>query len=219
MSKNMKITSSLLRLKHIKIENYKGIDCLEIDFAQPKFKDSPDVTVIGSQNGLGKTSILECCALLMTLIEVGGSDIISVPRLFSDSFKENFTVTGQFQIENSSVTISSNYSKKENTFTNQFSSKFFDKINNDYKNRSESFFEQNIASLLGQNPNPIFANQFLFFNSYRKIQESSPELGMLVHKPDKDLLKEKNRTNKFPQELLEIREKIIKKIKRQKQNL
>jgi AAA15 family ATPase/GTPase len=53
-----------VRLKSLHIENYKGIDNLEIHFQGPKLSTEPHVTVIGSKNGLGKTSILECCALL-----------------------------------------------------------------------------------------------------------------------------------------------------------
>ncbi len=54
-----------VRLKSLSIKNYKGIDNLEIQFHGPKLVTDSRVTVIGLlENGLGKTSILECCALL-----------------------------------------------------------------------------------------------------------------------------------------------------------
>ena len=53
-----------LRVNKLTIENYKGIDCLELDFPHPVLPDEPDITVIGSENGAGKTSVLE--AVLLT---------------------------------------------------------------------------------------------------------------------------------------------------------
>jgi predicted ATP-dependent endonuclease of OLD family len=57
------------RIDKISIRNYKGIDSLELEFPRPKFPNDPDIFVIGSRNGLGKTSVLECCAL--GLMELG----------------------------------------------------------------------------------------------------------------------------------------------------
>lgn len=54
----------LLRVNKLTIENYKGIDRLELDFPHPVLPDEPDITVIGSENGAGKTSVLE--AVLLT---------------------------------------------------------------------------------------------------------------------------------------------------------
>ena len=50
------------RIDKISIRNYKGIDSLDLEFPRPKFPNDPDIFVIGSRNGLGKTSVLECCA-------------------------------------------------------------------------------------------------------------------------------------------------------------
>ncbi|MDQ7089755.1 MAG: hypothetical protein Q9M50_03810 [Methylococcales bacterium] len=47
------------------MKNYKKIDSLAIDFQHPLMKGDTDVLVFGSKNGGGKTSILECCALLI----------------------------------------------------------------------------------------------------------------------------------------------------------
>jgi recombinational DNA repair ATPase RecF len=53
------------RLEYIEINNYKCIDHLRIEFPQPPRDYIPDVWCIGSKNGVGKTSVLECCALLL----------------------------------------------------------------------------------------------------------------------------------------------------------
>ena len=60
-----------ITIRNIEIRNYKGIDYLNMNFPSPRLANDPDIFVIGSRNGLGKTSILECCALL------------SLDRLFS----------------------------------------------------------------------------------------------------------------------------------------
>ena len=54
-----------IRIERIAIKNYKGIDQLELDFPPPRMRDDPDILVMGSKNGLGKTAIMECCSLLL----------------------------------------------------------------------------------------------------------------------------------------------------------
>lgn len=53
-----------VKISNISIRNYKGIDALDMDFPIPRMRDEPDI-VMGSRNGLGKTSLIECCSLLL----------------------------------------------------------------------------------------------------------------------------------------------------------
>src|SRR5690348_16074217 len=53
-----------IRLKSLTIRNFKAFDNFTIDFPPPRMKDDPDILVMGSSNGIGKTSILEACSLL-----------------------------------------------------------------------------------------------------------------------------------------------------------
>ncbi len=53
------------------IENYKKLDHLEIDFPRPLMEGDLDIIVLGSKNGGGKTSVLECCSLLMLVGATG----------------------------------------------------------------------------------------------------------------------------------------------------
>lgn len=186
MSKNTKVASSLLRLEHIKIENYKGIDCLEIDFAQPKFKDDPDVTVIGSQNGLGKTSILECCALLTIAMSWHKNETI-VEWYLPNWFKEKTSISGNFRKGNLSFSRSLIFDPENKSFkiTGKSASSAINNGNANKESSSNLFSSENIETILGQTPNPLLMEYFLFFNSYRKIQEGSPELGTLIHKTNK----------------------------------
>lgn len=54
-----------IKIRRISMRNYKGIDKLEMEFPTPRMPDEPDILVMGSRNGLGKTSIIECCSLLL----------------------------------------------------------------------------------------------------------------------------------------------------------
>jgi len=51
------------KLRRIEITNYKAIDHLVLDVPAPTMPGDPDIFVVGSKNGVGKTSLLECCAL------------------------------------------------------------------------------------------------------------------------------------------------------------
>ena len=62
------------RIESVSIHDYKGIDALDLEFPQSPIDGSPDVVAIGSRNGVGKSSVLECCALLL-----------AIPRLFDKS--------------------------------------------------------------------------------------------------------------------------------------
>jgi len=52
-----------VRLEHLKITNFKAIDSLELSFPPPDSPYDPDVYVLGSRNGVGKTSVLEAITL------------------------------------------------------------------------------------------------------------------------------------------------------------
>ncbi|MEO5350703.1 MAG: AAA family ATPase [Magnetococcus sp. YQC-3] len=55
---------SSIKLRRLEITNFKAIDHLVLAFPQPDMAADPDVFVMGSKNGLGKTSVLEACAVL-----------------------------------------------------------------------------------------------------------------------------------------------------------
>lgn len=57
-------TGSKIRLERLTVRNLKALDHLEIDFPAPDIQADPDVFVMGSKNGLGKTSLLEACFIV-----------------------------------------------------------------------------------------------------------------------------------------------------------
>lgn len=70
-------TPPRFRLSRLQISNFKAIDDLDLELPPPLMRGDPDVLVLGSRNGVGKTSVLEACALLwfsrldVSLLELG----------------------------------------------------------------------------------------------------------------------------------------------------
>jgi predicted ATPase len=52
-------------IRSVKIENFRGIEKLELDFTDPQGNPS-DIVVIGGPNGCGKTAVLEACLLTLS---------------------------------------------------------------------------------------------------------------------------------------------------------
>ena len=65
----MNAAESPFRIDRLSIRNYKGIDELDIEFPQSPISGLPDVVAIGSRNGVGKSSVLECSALMLVIDE------------------------------------------------------------------------------------------------------------------------------------------------------
>ncbi len=185
-----------VRLKSLKIADYKGIDNLEISFESPLLKSDPFVTVIGSQNGLGKTSILECCALL--LLGLSGftdlrelrpffeyldySDLHFDPlRLLVRYGAKQAHISGVFSINGHEHKISISCSRERITVDDCDSPDAFRSMFRRSKYESREEFVGLFLSLLGVSGEPMIFPPFLYFNSYRKIHEGNPELGMMLH--------------------------------------
>lgn len=63
----MYLSNPYIRINKLEIRNYRGIDELRIDFPRPVMDLDTDIMVIGGRNGIGKTSVLECSAILTLL--------------------------------------------------------------------------------------------------------------------------------------------------------
>jgi hypothetical protein len=185
-----------VRLKALHIENYKGIDNLEIVFHGPKLASDPNVTVIGSENGLGKTSILECCGLLFLALSERKEfsdwwsiiDFMRYEELFIDPYQllvragaKQAKISGTFALEDEEFTLSLTCGQKRISVEPYKRPEQLQKVLQSTK-RSEHRDQQvgHFLSLLGVIGEPMIFPPFLYFNSYRKIQEGNPELGMML---------------------------------------
>lgn len=189
-----------IRIERIAIKNYKGIDELELDFPPPKMSGDPDILVMGSKNGLGKTAIMECCSLLL-LAATFEEDMfllknhysLNVPDLLIRSSSEYAEISGEVVFGEISGTVEIQIDRLGtiNMFNgslrkNRLKNKFF---------ISEQKFDDFINAICGFTPNPVVEDTFLLFHSYRKVQEGNPELGMMV---ERDHFREARRVRRGP---------------------
>ena len=184
-----------LKLRNIFIKDYKGIDHLELDFPAPALLGDPDVVVIGSENGLGKSSILECCALSLHVVK--DKEFREEPIHVLTKFSDLLIRAGQTQAVIKSTC--SNNKAVSLMISNQRivppnGTKFVPfpiphglvlttndgaiEVVETPKNPNDRDF---IMEICGFIPNPAIENNLLFFHSYRKIVEGNPRFGTLLN--------------------------------------
>ncbi len=174
-----------IRLSRLKISNYKKIDSLEIDFIPPLMQGDPDILLLGSKNGGGKTSVLECCSLLI----LSGifkkrfrthESLLDIASLLVKAGQEKASIECTVEKNNKECILSLEISCREGF---SVSSVKIDK-------EDESFFGFNrkdypdtldypLSSIFAFSSEPLIIPPLLHFNSYRKVQELNPELGMM----------------------------------------
>ena len=180
-----------IRLTKLTIENYKKLDKLEIDFPYPLMKNDIDILVFGSKNGGGKTSVLECCSLLLLagtvgegsswrLLEIESS--FDIASLLVKAGQQQAFIKGNFELDNDECCVSLKIPRngsikldikpKDSLLFKNF------KLTNEYLRISG--FETLLTSVFAFSGEPLILPPLLHFNSYRKIQESNPELGMMA---------------------------------------
>jgi predicted ATPase len=184
-------------LRKIKIEGFKAIDQMELEFPEPLMTADPDVFIMGSKNGIGKTSILEACALLF-LCRVHGAAKVNKAFLtlhekmtLSDllihvGFKEAY-IAGHFEIdgvvEDYAIRLGKNgiklLIKPHSNGKSMFQMRPHFRTVFSTKDPVDST-EKLLLSLIGISSEPLRLPNFMYFNSYRKIQEGNLEMGLMV---------------------------------------
>jgi len=182
-----------IKIRKLKLKNFKAFDNFEIEFPEPEIEGDPDIMVIGSENGVGKTSILEAISLLFFFSEI--MDIlypIHHSRI-SGNFNNYFIRSG-FKQSNIEAFLSVNRYYKDadlklNLNTNG-KTKFDEKANTSFiNNLSQSYHHKNFFSLLygltkveidkfykillGRSHYPLILPGIAYFHSYRKVKEGS----------------------------------------------
>lgn len=175
-----------IKIRRIKIQDYKGIDELEMNFPGPRMPDEPDIIVMGSENGLGKTSLIECCALLLLAISLGKErfmlgdrySTINVPDLLIKAGAPSAKISGDMVLGDKSITVQMRLDRHGGVkISGELSA--IEELGLERRD-PESAIDAFIRAICGFTPNPVIANEFLLFHSYRKVQEGNPELGMMV---------------------------------------
>ncbi|MEO5366598.1 MAG: AAA family ATPase [Magnetococcus sp. WYHC-3] len=179
------------RIKRLEVKNFKGIDEVALDFPLPDMPRDPDVHVMGSRNGLGKTTLLEACTLLCvgTTVRVNPLDINEV---FGDgaaerlvrSGTEQAVLTGEFTHDQTEYTtvlrLNRGGEMKAETHPRRRPAP-----SKESGERSPRFADMENLSrvarhMLGLSADPVWVPPCLYFHSYRRVQEGNPEMGMMV---------------------------------------
>ena len=185
MSKRARLPATVRR---ISIRNYKGIDEVDLELPGPRMKEDPDVMVIGSQNGLGKTSILECCSLLLSTLMTDRKQFpivdsrlwpVNLPDLLIRAGAERLELNGEISLGKRSYSVSFHVNRRGNA---RISGDDLEGARDSFgvAGRNESVSEDLISTISGLSTDPVVAESFLLFHSYRKVQEGNPELGMMA---------------------------------------
>jgi len=161
-----------VRIESLSIRDYKGIDHLELEFPLPPMESDPDITVIGSRNGVGKTSVLECCALLLAAA--------------SPQDKSLHPLVGQRSIE-SYVRVGTAHVALSGGVSVEGACRSVDitLFPVSVKARGGNIDVSNIIlsqalQLLEPTTNPLINTSFVFLQSHRKVQEGRIKLGELL---------------------------------------
>ena len=178
-----------LALRELTIKNFKVLDELILEFPAPTFNDEPDVIVLGSENGMGKTSVLQCIALLtmapvlrrhLHLPEISYEFNLDLPDLLIRAGHKRAEITGKFQVGNKYAeqrVVIERYGELE---INEVPSLLKD-VWSSPKSPEEA--THLLLALVGMSPDPLLQERLLFFHSYRKVQEGNPDFGSVMDGP------------------------------------
>lgn len=175
-----------IKIRRISIKNYKGLDSLDLEIPSPLMLDDPDILVMGSKNGLGKTSVIECCALLLLahtlpekLIRINDRySEVNVPDLLIRAGSDFAEIEGEVVLGTNAATLQIQvYRHGEVKISGESLAK---KLVDSGRIDPERDSAQVVEAICGFSPNPVIDSLFLVFHSYRKIQEGNLELGMMV---------------------------------------
>jgi hypothetical protein len=174
-----------IKLRRIKILNYKGLDDFEMEFPIPKLAGEPDIFIMGSKNGLGKTSIMECCSLLLLALSKASRfklrnkfSTIDVPELLISAGTQQAEISGDIVVGGLTIFLHIIIDRDGlvKITGDDIHNSMIDKELYDPNANTEDL----IKAICGLSPNPVIEKNFLLFHSYRKVQEGNPELGMMV---------------------------------------
>jgi len=175
-----------IKIRRISITNYKGIDALELEFPTPRMPDDPDIFVMGSKNGLGKTSIIECCSLLLLALSIRNErfklqdrySTIDVPDFLIKAGEKAAEISGDVVVDERFLTI---HMRIDRSGVVKISGDAIHDImmENDLFD-PETDADDFVKAVCGFSSNPVIERTFMLFHSYRKVQEGNPELGMMV---------------------------------------
>lgn len=178
--------SGKFRIDKIHIKNYKCIDSLEMDFPGPMYSGQYDICALGSKNGVGKTSVLECCALAFAALRTDfhssrklnlstgkhGRKIHNVADFLVKSGEKKCFIKGYFTIcgRKATAEISLDSSGIPTVKATGIASRQTENAN----------FTDFVENISGFSANPVAGDKFVFIHGYRKVQGGGIDTKYLV---------------------------------------
>lgn len=162
-----------VRISRIGIQSYKAIESLELELPPPKTDDEPDAFVLGSKNGVGKTSVLEACAIGL------------VAAAFPDVDHQASTLCGLLvRSGTDEAVINSTFVHGGKTHVSRVkisSSGFVGELGPILSRRpSEPLPAAWLPRLLGVDSEPLASGPVLLLHSYRKVREGNFAIESIV---------------------------------------
>ena len=173
----MKEKKQNIRIESLSIRNYRGIDKLDLSFDLPQMSDDADITVIGSKNGVGKTSVLEACAWAVCSstrhsLSVSSLDLPIESLIKAGSQKSD--IYGNISLDKKKRSVGINIHS-----SGVFLSGIYETIESDWVKFNDP--ENLLNTILADTSNPLFLEKCMFFHSYRKVREGNVELSNLIN--------------------------------------
>jgi predicted ATPase len=195
-----------IRIDRVEITNFKGIDHLVIDFPRPAFDHDPDITVMGSENGLGKTSVFEAIGLMSWIVasqhiaERYYHGFIQFPHNISKSItgrsirsgEKRCAVVVKYNIDGNAeggvIDLCAEGGVHYDCFVKIFEDgSIQEKGIVDLYNKRYSLwpdidprFGPSSPGLFGESPEPFIVFPIFYLNSYRKVREGGMSLQSLI---------------------------------------
>jgi len=186
-----------LKLRSVEVQGYRAFDEITLDFPAPVMAGDPDIVVIGSKNGVGKTSILEACALCL-LAATSNRENVEIPYGYSK--KEGFqplelmirggcttaNVQGSLSYDGEAFRVTTKLDREGSVWVANGHASI---LRGEKRSGRPGFMHvkelpELFPALLGLEPDPVLMPRGLYFHSYRKVLEGNPEFGDLVNGTD-----------------------------------
>ena len=175
---------SSIRIASIEIENYKSLDKLQLALPAPSTTEQLDVFVLGSKNGVGKSSVLECCAIAL----LADLDPLYMEETQLGLFEEPYRSLIRSGSEVASCRLNLTVNDTEisawaRLLPFKLEPRSHNKLRQFYRDewqRSHHTGDDLLQTILGRNSEPLIRPPLLMFPSYRKVLEGGLALESLL---------------------------------------
>jgi len=180
------------RVESISIQNYRAFESINVFFPEPRLRSEHDACVIGSRNGVGKTSVLEAVALTFAMMAIGRSvDVSRTPwgsrfnlaELLCRNPSRAAEIAMHVRVNEIRTVLRLAITQQQIGFSAdpEFAAAWGDRRKRASRgDELEEFWLSVLPRILGYSAEPYLGQSLLYFNSYRKVREGSPELGLMV---------------------------------------